>query len=263
MIRLIASDIDGTLIPYGQTELPEELFPLILRLREKGVLFCPASGRQLHSLRRLFGPVAEEICCLCENGAAVFGPGPETQAPILYRSVIPRAESMELIGDMLAAERCVPMASGINTSYLCRRDQTLFDHMKNDIGNNVTFVDRAEDISEEIVKISAWCPRGTLEGVEAFLAPRWTGRINFAVAGAEWLDFTGADKGVGIRALCAALGVDPADTVAVGDNWNDLPMLRAVGEPRLMETAPEELRAMFPRQCRSVPELLRGLLSEL
>ena len=56
MIKLIVSDIDGTLLPYGQSELDIELFELIRRLRSAGVTFCPASGRQYHSLRALFRP---------------------------------------------------------------------------------------------------------------------------------------------------------------------------------------------------------------
>ena len=42
MIRLIVSDIDGTLLPYGQAELDKELFAIIRRLRGAGVIFCPA-----------------------------------------------------------------------------------------------------------------------------------------------------------------------------------------------------------------------------
>jgi len=37
MIKLIVSDIDGTLLPYGKTELDAELFSLIRRLRERGL----------------------------------------------------------------------------------------------------------------------------------------------------------------------------------------------------------------------------------
>lgn len=91
MVKLIVSDIDGTLIPYGKKELPEALFPLISRLRRAGVLFCPASGRQFHSLRKLFAPVAEELAFLCENGAAIFGPGTEADAPLLSKTPMPRA----------------------------------------------------------------------------------------------------------------------------------------------------------------------------
>ena len=71
MIRLIASDIDGTLLPYDETVMPQRLFPLIRRLRERNILFCPASGRQYHSMRTLFAPVADEMCFLCENGAVL------------------------------------------------------------------------------------------------------------------------------------------------------------------------------------------------
>ena len=59
MIRLVASDIDGTLLPYGGTAIPEEIFAEIDRLAGKGILFCPASGRQYTSIRKLFAPVAD------------------------------------------------------------------------------------------------------------------------------------------------------------------------------------------------------------
>ena len=75
MIRLIASDIDGTLLLNGATEIPQEIFYQIDRLERKGILFCPASGRQYSSLRKLFAPVADRVPFLCENGAVVYGPG--------------------------------------------------------------------------------------------------------------------------------------------------------------------------------------------
>ena len=78
--KLIASDIDGTLLPRGEIDIPARVFPLLRRLTERGVLFCPASGRQYHSLRRLFAPVADEMYYLCENGSILFGPGAEETA---------------------------------------------------------------------------------------------------------------------------------------------------------------------------------------
>ena len=46
MIKLVASDLDGTLLLNGAQSLPEELFPLIKELKELGILFVAASGRQ-------------------------------------------------------------------------------------------------------------------------------------------------------------------------------------------------------------------------
>jgi hypothetical protein len=84
-----------------------------------------------------------------------------------------------------------------------------------------------------------------------------------AEAGPDWLDFTLADKGKGLRGLCAALGVALEETVAFGDNWNDVPMLEIVGRAYLMEQAAPALRERFPRQCASVTAVLEELLKEM
>ena len=46
MIKLIASDLDGTLLKNGAQELPPDIFPIIRELRQKGIRFVAASGRQ-------------------------------------------------------------------------------------------------------------------------------------------------------------------------------------------------------------------------
>ena len=42
-IKLICSDIDGTLLQYGRKELEGEIFEQIRELHRRGILFCPAS----------------------------------------------------------------------------------------------------------------------------------------------------------------------------------------------------------------------------
>ena len=46
MIKLIASDLDGTLLQNGAQELNPEIYDLILALKERGIHFAAASGRQ-------------------------------------------------------------------------------------------------------------------------------------------------------------------------------------------------------------------------
>ena len=43
MIKLVASDLDGTLLLNGAQSLPEELFPLIKELKELGILWQHAA----------------------------------------------------------------------------------------------------------------------------------------------------------------------------------------------------------------------------
>lgn len=75
MIKLIASDLDGTLLLNKAQTLPEDLFPLIRALNELGIRFVAASGRQYPNMKRLFAPVASDISFICENGALAVEKG--------------------------------------------------------------------------------------------------------------------------------------------------------------------------------------------
>ena len=59
MIRLVASDVDGTLLRREGDTIDPAVFVQIRRLMGAGVAFCAASGRQYNSLRRLFAPLGE------------------------------------------------------------------------------------------------------------------------------------------------------------------------------------------------------------
>ena len=69
MVKLIASDLDGTLLKNGAQELNTTVFQQILALRENGIYFVAASGRQYENLRRLFAPVKDDISYIAENGS--------------------------------------------------------------------------------------------------------------------------------------------------------------------------------------------------
>lgn len=69
MIQYIASDVDGTLLHGHATELNPELFDIIRQLKEHGIHFIAASGRQYKNLRRLFAPVKDDISYVAENGS--------------------------------------------------------------------------------------------------------------------------------------------------------------------------------------------------
>ena len=69
MIRLIASDIDGTLVRESSHHINPEYFEVIRALKAKGIRFCACSGRQYKSILELFKPVADDIYFIAENGA--------------------------------------------------------------------------------------------------------------------------------------------------------------------------------------------------
>lgn len=61
MIKLVVSDIDGTLLPDGGHDMNPELYEVILKLRKAGMQFAAASGRQWASIEQVFDPIKEKI----------------------------------------------------------------------------------------------------------------------------------------------------------------------------------------------------------
>ena len=153
MIRMVCSDLDGTLLQYGKQWLEGEIFDQIRALAAHGIRFCPASGRQYRSLRRLFAPLAGELHYICENGAVVFGPG--SPGAVLSKVVMEHGEAMALARKIVETPDCELFMSGTNTSYLCPKGPEIVTLMRDRVRNNVVLLERPEDVPEAVVKVSA------------------------------------------------------------------------------------------------------------
>lgn len=258
MIKMVCSDLDGTLIQYGDKGVRPELFELVRALAAQGVRFCPASGRQFTSQRTQFEPVAEHCVFICENGAVVC----DAAGRVLGKTPMPRALAETIAWDFWERSdgEGEVMLSGENTSYLMSRGKGMEDRIRF-IGNNYRLIERPEQVPEEITKVSLFVGTGVQPFVERFV-PRWQ-EANAAVAGPLWIDTTLANKGTGVQLLCRALGIRPEEILAFGDNYNDVAMLDLVGQPYIMDSAAPPLRARYARHTARPEDVLRELLSQL
>lgn len=256
--RLVASDIDGTLLRKGDTALPAALFDVIRALRAHGVLFCAASGRQYASLRKLFAPVADDILFACENGAVVFSGGAR-----LAKTPLARVDAEQIINSILAQGNCLPMISGEQTVYIFAGDDGFLHHLRVEVGNQVTVIRSLAELQEDIVKVSAYCAGEGNSAVQRFplLAPPWENRLNVAVAGERWVDFTLADKGAALAQIGALRGVPARDTMVFGDNYNDIPMFKYAGTAFAMASAVPAVQAAAAHICDDVTATLRAILA--
>ena len=67
MIKLVVSDLDGTLLDDKKI-LRQEAVDCIRKLRKKGIYFAAASGRQLRSLQRVFHEIENDVIFIAEDG---------------------------------------------------------------------------------------------------------------------------------------------------------------------------------------------------
>lgn len=254
MIKFIATDIDGTLLQNGERTVSQRFFSEARRLQEKGIVICAASGRQYYNLQRLFAPLADSMYFLCENGTLVYGPGKQ----MISRTLVERKTALELCHEIMAMPECEVLMSGTNVTYICPKSREYENIVHYFVGDNVKIVPSPEDVPEEFIKVSACYMKGAVT-IEPILRPRWKDRFQIAIAGDPWLDFTMADKGSGLHALLEHLQIDPSEAMAFGDNYNDVPMLNAVGHSYIMSSAAAALRERYPMQCGRPEDVLEIL----
>lgn len=253
MIRFIATDMDGTLLEPGGT-LPDGFFPVVEQLTALGVRFAAASGRQLDNLYRLFGPVARDMCFICENGA-LNAVGHE----VVSVYPIERAMALEIIKTIQSYGMQV-LLSGRHCCYVAAENRAFCDTMVYDLRNTMAIVDRFDLIEDDFIKISAFA-EGSIEPFAPRLSEKWGARLNAARSGREWFDFTVGSKGMGVRSLAQSLGVMREEIVAFGDNFNDESMFKQAGHPFLMEQANPALRKPGIRLCKKVLPVLQSIVN--
>lgn len=90
MIKLIATDIDGTLVKDGSLLIDPEYMSVIDRLIDKGIIFVVCSGRQFSSEFKLFAPIKHKLLYITDGGTVVRTPK-EILKPILWTRIYGRA----------------------------------------------------------------------------------------------------------------------------------------------------------------------------
>ncbi len=242
MIRLIATDIDGTLLPEGTTELDPHMYEVIRRLKGKGIRFAAASGRGYASVSRLFEPVLQDITILAENGGYAQDGDKVLFCKALDESIVRDVLEYAREEDSLKFY----MIAGPREQYTECKNETFIQWMKQGYGVDFRQVEDLFQIAEDkLMKVALF-----FEGDAAAQAPKLRkivgNRANVTASGDHWVDVNAleADKGKGLVALQTYYGVQKEETMAFGDNMNDIPMLLAAGESYAVEEArPEVIKA--------------------
>ena len=262
-IRLVAVDMDGTLLDANH-EVPASIWPLVAELGRRGILWCPASGRQYATLARDFAPAEAQTVIIAENGAFVVRDGVEISSDTMTRDVVVEAVG---IGRRLAAEG-LPVGTVVcakRTAYIESTDQDFRAEVDRYYAS-VTVVDDVLAVDDGTLKVAlhdAGPAAETTYPAVAHLAEAH----QVVVSGAHWVDVMNRDthKGAALRAVQEATGITSAQTVAFGDYLNDLHLLGAADLSFAMANAHPRIReaARFGAPANTedgVARVLAGLL---
>ena len=231
MTKLVASDLDGTLLLNGAQSLPEELFPLIKKLKELGILFVAASGRQYANMKRLFEPVADEMAFISENGGLAV-----QNEKVLYQDSFPPAlvkELVEAIYDRKGAE------------FTCSTKDESFDEIK-----------------EPCMKVAVYERGGIQEESIRYWRERFGDKCTVVTSGFAWVDFVPfeTNKARGLKEYQKRFGIKPEECVVFGDEYNDIAMLESVPYSFAMAHAKPGVKRAAAYQTERVELILEKLI---
>lgn len=239
MVRLIVSDVDGTLAADGTNKLNPRLFEIITELKKKNILFAVASGRQLPSIARMFEPVKDNIIFIAENGAYVVCRDTEM-------SVVPMEWGYvkQLVKEIREQKECILTMSGKNVTYIESRDDDFVDLLVNGYKNTIQIVGDVLKVDTQVIKVALYARNGIAKTAEELFIPNWKERLKVVVAGDSWLDFMDkqVDKGNALARIQQITGIKKDETICFGDNSNDLGMFLHSGKSYAVANAKQEVR---------------------
>jgi Cof subfamily protein (haloacid dehalogenase superfamily) len=238
--RLVAFDLDGTLVGRDLTISPR-VRETIARMREAGVAGCLVTGRMYRSTLPFVRELHFDAPVICYQGAAIIDPATDDVLDHV-------ALSNEIVRELIAA-------AGADRMHLqLYRNDEFYCETRNRYSELYASLAMTEPvIVPSLREAFAYSPATkavivadapAAQRYAEHLAERLRGRAYVTRSLPEFVEVLdpAVDKGAALRFVAKRLGVAPEETLAIGDSWNDAPLLRAAGFGVAMGSAPPELR---------------------
>lgn len=254
-VRLIATDLDGTLLDHAGGVSPGNRAALVAAA-EAGIRVVIATGRPPSWLSMVEG-MLDDLLIIASNGALLL------DGQMVVREI--NGFAPDAVGEIAGRLReALPTATlGLQRPWSFTSEQSW---------PGADLVGRIEDDPADAVKILARCEETEsaemMAAVEHSLEGLATVTYSRSSApGLLELSAPGVTKAAALARLAQTLGIETRQIAAFGDMPNDVDMLRLVGRPHLMGNAPADLEVPGARRIgtneedavgQAVQEILRA-----
>ena len=249
--RLIALDVDGTIITHGG-HLDARVHAAITACVSNGHHVVIATGRSVVATM----PVLARLgighgYAVCSNGAVTLRIDPRRPKgyKILEKVTFDPRPALTLLRDELpeALVAVEDLGRGFMVSSPFPDGELMGDQR---------VVPWDELIAKRATRVTLRMPDAEPEAFMAHIERIGLHEVSYAVGWTAWLDINpeGVSKGSALEQLRRRLQVEPCDTVAVGDQRNDIEMLQWAARGVAMGNAPEQVQAIADEVTGTVEE---------
>ena len=236
MIKLIATDMDGTLLK-SNNEIQDGFYDVFHKLKEKDIIFAAASGRQYYNLLEKFKGLDNNMMFIAENGTFVVYRGEELIVNSLDKEI-----ALELIKVGRTIENSYIILCGKNSAYIESRDKRLIKQTEKYYARYEVVEDLTK-VEDDILKVTI-CDFSGSEGNSNKYFDDYRDKAQICVSGEIWLDMMakGVNKGLAIKKIQEKLGIKHEETMVFGDYLNDLEMMGSAYHSYAMDNAHDDLK---------------------
>lgn len=259
MIKLIASDLDGTFLTPNK-EVTAQNREILEKCAERNIIFVPATGRTLNAVPEYVLTLPSVKYIMTSNGAAVY------EYPSM-RQIIDECLSREtarFIYGILKKHNVMIEIFSKGRAYTSKKfashlsDYGVFGQHAYYIQNTRTKVDSLDDVFYRNID--------SIENINIIfhdisLRPELKkifGSINAFITSSSpnnlEISSSGATKGSSLKKLCNILSIKKEETIAFGDSENDMDMIMFSGCGVIMENADDELKKKADYTTKSCSE---------
>lgn len=235
----MAIDLDFTLLDRNRNIVPENA-SAVQRLKEAGITVALASGRIASSMRHFADEMEIEASLISCNGAYLIA----HDGKVLQEHKIKIEYSHEVLA-FCQQNGIHAHVYADDTIFFAEENEMLYKYMRRVKRGNVRVLGWDVLYGIEPLKIIMTISPNDATEIQRELKNRLSSdEVQVTLSEPEYLEVLNAktDKGKALSTLASALGIPQNQTAAIGDYYNDLPMLEWAGHSAAVANAPEEVK---------------------
>ena len=250
--KLIAADMDGTLLD-PEKKVRDTAIQAIREAMDLGLIFTISTGRPIQGVERY-----EELFHLLEapiityNGAVIIDPRDKS---VLYEKSLDPQGALEILSWAKIFGTTVLIWSA-GALYIFEHNERTDHYAEMAKIGGIVIEDEAALVRQGITKILWYDEAEQITRFQGELKNTLTGNTTFCTSSPRFLEFFhgGVSKGRALQFLGERYQIHPSEIIAIGDEMNDISMLRYAGLGVAMGNAREEVKEQADFITRSNDE---------